>query len=325
MAKSIEDQVLDRKTKEQIRQELLEVVNTKVKDELVETIANDVRESFDDEYKTEIKKEIEQELMIDIKEDLRKEQAKISRRKSFKIFRLYIYMLVLIAIICYLVYLLYNNGGLDILDKYKIVKQDATTTTTTKALVVKDFNYYYSNYGHLIDKINITNYDLLKGNYNIMSVEVEDRLGMAYKNLSDDNINVEGMIYTFTDEVLKNSYKELFGSDDGYESRNFIVDNISYAFQDSTSSYIAIPTSVATEEIKNIITDIKEENNKLIFTCKVALVKNFNEVYNINDLETSIGTITNESELTNFNEALSNVKYTFTIINGIYYITDINV
>ena len=47
MAKSIEDQVLDRKTKEQIRQELLDVVNSKIKNEIVETVANDVIETFD--------------------------------------------------------------------------------------------------------------------------------------------------------------------------------------------------------------------------------------------------------------------------------------
>ena len=99
MAKSIEDQVLDKKTKEQIRQELLEVINTKVKDQLVETVANDVKETFDAEKKEEIKEEISQELIIDIKEEINKEQKKLTRKKSFQVFRLKFLILLLIAVI----------------------------------------------------------------------------------------------------------------------------------------------------------------------------------------------------------------------------------
>ena len=124
MAKKIEDQVLDRKTKEQIRQELLDVINTTYKDEIVQDVANDVRATFDNEYKQEIKEEIETEIVDEIKDDIRKEQSKLSRKKSFKIFRLYIYILLLIAVIGYLVYQLYINGGLALLEDYQIVKKE---------------------------------------------------------------------------------------------------------------------------------------------------------------------------------------------------------
>lgn len=323
MAKSVEEQVLDKRTKEEIRQQLLEVVNTKVKDEIVEIVAQDVRNTFDEETKEEIKKEISDELVIDIKEEINKEQRKLTRRKSFKIFRLEVYILLLIAIVGFLVYKLYINGGLEFLNKYKIVPNNEVTTTTT-AVVNKDFNYYLNNYGYLVDTLKITNIELLKGNYNLDNVDVTDKLAMAYLSVSDENIIKEGIIYTLTEENLTNAYKSIFGTLDTYKANNFSVNGMSYAYQESTKSYIAVVTGNVSNGNTLVydISQITEVGGNLVFTTTVGLVKD-NKLYNIFDLVNPVEDYT-EIGIKNSLDKYSKVEFTFKNIEGKYYISNIS-
>lgn len=322
MAKKIEDQILDKKTKEEIKTELLEVINTKVKDEIVDSVVNDVKEAFDEEYKKEIREDISRDLIIEIKDDIRKEQNKLTRKKSFKIFRLYIYILVLLAVIGYLVYLLYNNGGLDILNKYKIVKNDETTVTTTTA-PVKDSAYYISNYGSLIDNVKVSNLELLKGNYAVTNIDITDKLAMVYNNLKDEDIKKEGIIYTITDEAMSNGYKSLFGSSSLYKGSNFTVNGYSYAYQESTKTYIAVVGSNNTDStIYNRIINATESNGLLKFTCYVGLVKN-NQIYNVFNVNQVLGTYESDASIDQYKDSLSIVEYSFKEEKGNYYLYSI--
>lgn len=323
MAKSVEDQVLDKKTKEQIRQELLEVINTKVKDEIVETVANDVRISFNEEKKDEIKEEISRELVIDIKEEINKEQKKITRRKSFKIFRLQVYILALIAIVVFLVYKLYMAGGLDILKKYQIVENNKDVATTTVSTVNKDLTYYINNFGYLVDSVYVTNLELLKGNYSVDNIDITDKLGMVYNTLSEDKILKEGIIYTITEQTMKNAYIGVFGNDNGYKGTNFTANGISYAYQESTTSYLAIVTSEVKKqyEFNNTIMEVKESGDTLVFTTKVGIIKD-NQLYNVFNMNESLG-IMDEIKDTDYQKDLSSVDYTFKKINDKYYLTNI--
>lgn len=319
MAKSIEDQVLDKKTKEQIRQELLEVINTKVKDEIVEVVANDVRETFDEEKKNEIKNEISNELIIDIKDEINKEQKKLNRKKSFKIFRLHVYILMLIAIVCYLVYLLYINGGLDIINKYEDIIRDRYHTTTT-VHVETDKATLINNYKYLVDGLYITNLELLKSDYLISNVDVTDKLAMVYNTLADTDITKEGIIYTITGDVMKNAYIKVFGSEDGYKGNNFSVNNISFAYQESTNLFIAVLTGVVYEPNKlyHDIIDVEQTKDSIIFTARVGLEKE-DGIYNVFNLNESLGS---KEEVKS--DDLSLVEYTFKKIGDNYHIYKIS-
>ena len=322
MAKSIEDQVLDKKTKEQIRQELLEVINTKVKDQLVETVANDVKETFDAEKKEEIKEEISQELIIDIKEEINKEQKKLTRKKSFQVFRLKFLILLLIAVIVFLVYRLYLLGGIDLLNKVNIPGIEQVTTTTQ--VVNKDFDYYLEKYGYLVNSFNVTNLELLKGTYNISDVDITDKLAMVYNSLGETDIVKEGIIYSVSNDVMKNSYIKLFGSEEGYRTSNFYVNGISYAYQESTTSYLAIVTGTITKanEFLYEIESIKEDGTNIVITTKVGLVKD-EELYNVFDVNNSLGKVS-ELKKSDYLDKLSVVEYTFKKINNKYYINSIS-
>lgn len=321
MAKKIEDQILDKKTKEEIKQEILEVVNTRVKDEIVTSVVNDVKEAFDEEYKKEIREDISRDLIIEIKDDIRKEQNKLTRKKSFKIFRLYIYILALIAVICYLVYLLYNNGGLDILNKYKIVKNEVTTTTTTAP--IKDSGYYISNYGHLVDSFYVSNLELLKGSYNVSNIDIADKLAMVYPKIAEEEIKKEGIIYSVDSETLKKNYNAVFGENGGYRGANFNSNGLNYAYQESTKTYIAIENNSNNNmSVKNVIINASSDGDILKFTCYVALIKN-NNIYNVFNVNEALGIYENDASVSQYKDSLSLVEYTFKKEKDNYYLYSI--
>lgn len=324
MAKKIEDQILDKKTKEEIRNDLLEVINTKVKDEIVTSVVNDVKEAFDDEYKKEIREDISRDLIIDIKEDIRKEQNRLTRKKSFKIFRLYIYILALLALVGYLVYLLYNNGGLDILNKYKIVKNNGEETTiTTTTAVTKDSVYYVSNYGYLVDLFYISNLELLKGSYNISNIDIADKLAMIYPKIAEEDIKKEGIIYSISEEVIKKNYISVFGENGGYRGANFNSNGLNYAYQESTKTYIAIDNNKTSDMlVKNIVISGAYENGLLKFTCYVALVKD-NQIYNIFNVNESLGVYETDASIEQYKDSLSLVEYSFKEEKDNYYLYSI--
>lgn len=321
MAKKIEDQILDKKTKEEIKTELLEVINTKVKDEIVTSVVNDVKEAFDEEYKKEIREDISRDLIIEIKDDIRKEQNKLTRKKSFKIFRLYIYILALLALVGYLVYLLYNNGGLDILNKYKIVKNDETTVTTTAP--AKDNAYYISNYGYLVDSFYISNLELLKGSYTIDNIDIADKIAMIYPKIAEENIKKEGIIYSLEEEIIKKNYINVFGENGGYRGANFNSNGLNYAYQESTKTYIAIDNNKTSDMlVKNIVISGAYENGLLKFTCYVALVKD-NQIYNIFNVNESLGVYETDASIEQYKDSLSLVEYSFKEEKDNYYLYSI--
>jgi hypothetical protein len=159
------DEVLDKKVRARLKEDVLNEINSTVKDELVENVVSDVKSTFNSNYKNEIKEEIKKDIVDDIQVSIKKDQAKLSRRKSFKIFRLNIYIILLIVCSCALVYRLYETGNIDI--NLCSNQTSETTTTSTTTTVVHDLDYLKNKYAYLLNNINITNYDLLKGSYNI--------------------------------------------------------------------------------------------------------------------------------------------------------------
>ena len=128
---------LTKKEKENIRKGVLEEINDEVRSSLCENVLNDVNERINEEYKENLKETISSEIINDIKENIKEDEKKMSRRKNFKIVRLYIYILLLMAGSIFLIYKLYVTGNLDVVKDIKI----STTTTTTTTALVKDLKW----------------------------------------------------------------------------------------------------------------------------------------------------------------------------------------
>lgn len=318
MAKQ-EEKVLDKKTKENLKKEILGEINTDVKKEIVETFVEDVKKEIDNEYKEEIKRQISDEVIEDVKANIRREQNKLNRRKTFKIIRLNIYLIVLFIFSIFLIYRLYKTDNLSILKK-----NTTTTTTLTTSAVVKDLNWYINNYGYLINNLKFTNFELLRGNYNIKEIPVKDKLAMVYKNIPSDAIHIEGIIYTIDEESMINGYKELFGSIDDYMGTDFDVDALNFAYSASNKQYLSVAKKNDNVEfVVNKIVDIKESNDQLMIDSYVGIVKN-DKLYSVLDLDNEIADYRSGSDLTMYKESLTVIQYSFKKIEGKYYIDSIS-
>ncbi|MDE6141098.1 MAG: hypothetical protein K2G03_00705 [Bacilli bacterium] len=314
-----EDKVLDKKTKENLKKEILSEINTDVKKEIVETFVEDVKKEIDNDYKEEIKRQISDEVIEDVKANIKREQGKLNRRKTFKIIRLNIYLIVLLAFSLFLIYRLYKTDNLAILKK-----NTTTTTTSTTTAVIKDLNWYINNYGYLINNLHFTNFELLKGNYNIKEIPVSDKLAMVYKTLGTNVISVEGTIYTINEEDIINAYKELFGSVDDYVGTDFTVDSLNFAYSVSSKKYISVAKrSEKVEYVVNKIIDIKENNDILTIDAYVGVVKE-DKLYCLLDLENEIADYRSGSDLTVYRDSLTQIQYKFKKIDGKYYIDAIS-
>lgn len=314
-----EDKVLDKKTKENLKKEILNEINTDVKKEIVETFVEDVKNSIDSEYKEKIKRQISDEVIEDVKTNIKREQNKLNRRKTFKIIRLNIYLIVLFAFSLFLIYRLYKTDNLAILKK-----NTTTTTTQTTTTVIKDLNWYINNYGYLINNLHFTNFELLKGNYNIKEIPAADKLAMVYKTLGTNVISVEGTIYTIDEEHIINAYQELFGSIDDYVGTDFTVDSLNFAYSVSGKKYISVAKkNEKIEFVVNKIMDIKENNDTLTIDAYVGVVKD-DKLYSILDLDNELAEYRSGSDLTVYRESLTQIQYKFKKIDGKYYIDAIS-
>lgn len=325
---SKKDEVFDKKTKEQYRDEILKEINEKYRPQIVQDIVSDVKKSFDTEYKDQIKNEIKEDIKEDIKKDIQKEQKRLSRSKSFKIFRLYIYLFAVIACAIFLIYRLYETDNLDVInDRYTTTTsgEEVTTiveTTTTTTELVKDLAYYENEYGYLLNKVNITNYELLKGTYEVASISLSDRLAMAYLNLNEEDIIVEDTIYTVASETLSNAYTDLFGINVEYQTSSFTVNGLNYVYQASRNAYMAIGTeNQDTPAASNYIVNINEGENTIVFETKAYVEKN-GGIYNINYLSYRLMSSEN-ADISKIVNRLTTINYTFTLENDNYVLTSI--
>lgn len=324
-----QESVLSPKEQEQLKKEALKVLHDEIKGELVsevvsevkkelDTVVKDVEESINVEFKSELVEKVSSELEEEIKNNIRKEQAKLSRKKSWKIFRLDIYILVLLAFAGFLIYKLYNAGELEyIKDKVNNVLETTTTTKVTTTVKTKDM--LINEYKYLVMDLNIDQIDLLINEVNVDDISDAYKLAIAYHNIKDEDIHKEGIIYQIKVETMEEATKKIFAKE--VKPTSFTVDGINYAYSESQKIYLAI----VNEDIINNMTIGKEvydvlENEKeiKIYAYVGAIIDN--NVYNLKDLNTIIGNTTSNLE---YKEKLSQIEYTFVKDGDNYYLTSI--
>lgn len=306
---------IDKKTKEELTQQILEEINTTVKDDIVNEVVLDIKKSIDTEYKNSIKNEIRDELTTDIKKSIQKEEKKLSRSKSFKIFRLYIYLLVVIGCALYMIYRLYVTDNLGVINEK--LSQGAGKNTTKTTIVekttteeIKDLNYYMERYATLLDNIKISNMDLVKGTNTVDSMGIQDKLSLSYA-LLDEEIMVDGTIYTINEDSIQNAYKTIFGSLDGYEASAFTVRGLNFAYSSNTSTYLAVGTlDDSISYVNNHIININEEDNEVVIEAKAYIIKD-NYIYNATNTNYRLVKVTDDLDISKIQNRLSTIEYRF--------------
>lgn len=305
---------IPKKIKEEMTLEIIDELNSTIKEDITESVVNDIKKSFDQEYKDTIKNDIKDEIIVDIKKDISKEQKKLTRSKSFKIFRLYIYLIIVVAALVYLLFRLYETDNLTVINE-KYTKATNTnkvteTITTTTTELVKDAEYYIKNYGYLMDKIKISNVELVKGNTLVATMSISDKLALAYANIDASKLVVDGIIHTLDEEYIKNSYEELFGNLDDYTQSNFTVNELNYAYSSSNNSYMAIGEEKENGYVSNLLVNGYEENGVIVLEAKAYIIRN-DSIYNPGNMNYRIASFTEGMDISRLQNRLLSVEYRF--------------
>ena len=190
MAKT--EEVVDKKTVEKYRKELLEEFDKNYKEDLVkqisEEVTKEVNAKFDREQRLKIIDDVTTDVKDEIKNQVYKEERKLTRIKSFKIFRLSLYILILLAAVGYVAYRLYKT------DSFELLKFDYEPKKELPAPKIGEDNQpskepengntenkvdYKELYGDMINSFKIYDYSVYKKGAKVNDLTNVQKLQMA--------------------------------------------------------------------------------------------------------------------------------------------------
>lgn len=305
-------------------EELKMNIYNEIHDDLVKDIKDDLDSQFGVTYRNDLKESVTKEIIDDIKEKVNKDELKLSRRKSFKIFRLYIYMILLFILCLYLIFILYTGKKLPFnLSNIKLDNQTTTTvvTTTTTTTTTRSQAWLNENYGYLLKDLNITKLNYYTNGLVVSNLDNETKLSFAFDQMDQSKVVSEDIIHKLSSDDLEEVYAKLYGNEVPYEPIKFNGANLTFAYSESSKEYIALG------ELKNTslgvirkVKNINQTSDAIVFTVVVGYLKD-NQLYNINDLTNSLGTY--EDNIDNYINSLSSVKVVFKCNDNNYYFDSI--
>ena len=316
-------EVLDKKSLEKYRKEIKEDFEKNYKETLVKDLSDQVQKEVAQRFDRELKDQIVEEVTVDIKDEIKnqifKEEKKLGRSKSFKIFRLSVYILVLLAIVGYVAYRLYVTDNID------VVRYDYVPTTTEKAVTntidpegkTEPQIDYKALYGNLLDNLKIYDYSLYRTDTKVEDLTMVQKLQMAYSTLTDSEVEVDGSIVTIKSATLRSAYIKLFGTDD-YEPTSFNIYNLSFVYSTNKNEFIAIVTNQNTEDVAYEVYDAGLDGEYIYVKAYAAKLTN-GKVYNLRNGRI-IGNATNK--LSDYGNRLSTITVRFNKDKNFYSITN---
>lgn len=317
-----EEKVLTNKEKEMFKKAALLELNEDIKADLVESVVTDVKkeldkvvkdveENIDIEFKDNLKTKIADEITDDITEQIKADEARMMKRKNWKIFRKDLVIILLTVCLLFMLYLLYIDGDTTkVKNKIKSWLGYSTTTAVVNKEEEKDNELVIKKYAFLMDNIKIGDFSILNKTNNIDKVDMNVKIAMAYLLLDESAISVDGVLYQVSSDDLEATYKTIFK--DSYRPMNFSIDNIDYVYSSRTNMYVAIVSNYEKSfRVTNNITNVTEDNNLITVTCSAYLSLG-DEVYSIDNLAESGIDIT-----------LKQISYVFEKVENNYYLTRI--
>ena len=305
--------------KKRIKEDLIVEIEADIKEDLVKKVSDDVFSLYTLSEKDRIKNELTNEIKEDVKKRVIKDEALLSRKKSLKIFRMSVYIIVLLVAIGYGIYRLYKTDSLMLLNKDYVPTTKETTTNIPETTTVraKTLTELKEKYAYLMDRVYVSDINILLGNKTVAELEPAQRLTIAYNALNASDITRDGKFYSVSNETLKNTYESLFGTNASYVTGDFSVNNINYTYLNRQDSFIAISEEEDSNKyIQSEIIGIEEDDDYVTIKEVVGYVKD-NQLYALNSLDTPIVTGYSSSVL-DYKDSLTTVEYTFNRINGSY-------
>lgn len=339
MAKKLIDNELE-KNKEQITREIIEDVKKELND-VKKNLKDDIIKEIRFEANTTVKDDIKEQLIIDInneiKDNVRREQKNIIRSKNLKIFKKNIFILLLIGVIGYFGYCLWDARyfwfmkSKNVENILKKTDKEVIEEQPKEPEIIKDKEWYISNYGYLLDNMKLDlSYDnpniyyLYTGNFDKTNIKDTIKLNLLYKFI--ENKNETDYNYTIKEEDMINAYLKLFGSLDNYNPTSFTVGCMQFYYNGVEKIYTAYKfncDSTNSLQIKEEIKDMYEENDNIIIETVMGVFdKNNRYLFNYSNLYLSLSNDFDESKsVLDYEDKLNTYKYIFTKSNDNYYFT----
>lgn len=326
--------------KENIRDEIINDVKKELSD-AKKNIKDDIIKEIRFEANTVVKDDIKEQLVIDvkneIKDNIRKEQRLIIRHKNFKLFKKNILILLLLGVAGYFGYCLWDIRYFDfmkdkntkiVVEKSETIEELSEPEEPEEEIIIKDKNWYISNYGYLLDnmKLNLSmdNYNiyyLYTGDYNITTMKDTIKLNLAYKFV--DNKNETDYSYTITEDDMKNAYVKVFGTLDNYNPSSFTVGCMQFYYNGYDQIYTAYKFECEDYNqlhIKEEIKDMYEENDKIIIETVMGVYSDSKYLFKYDNLYNAVVVDFDDSKsVMEYEDKLNTYKYTFKKIDDNYY------
>lgn len=337
MAKKLIDNELE-KNKEQITREIIEDVKKELND-VKKNLKDDIIKEIRFEANTTVKDDIKEQLIIDInneiKDNVRREQKNIIRSKNLKIFKKNIFILLLIGVIGYFGYCLWDARyfwfmkSKNVENILKKTDKEVIEEQPKEPEIIKDKEWYISNYGYLLDNMKLDlSYDnpniyyLYTGNFDKTNIKDTIKLNLLYKFI--ENKNETDYNYTIKEEDMINAYLKLFGSLDNYNPTSFTVGCMQFYYNNVEAIYTAYKFNCDSSNpliIKEEIKDMYEDNGKLVIETVMGVVnQNNNYLFNYSNLYSAVVTdFDGNKSVLDYEDKLNTYKYIFNSNDGNYY------
>ena len=266
------------------------VVETEKKEFDIETFKKEIDEYLEvqqDNIMKDVSNKVNEQIETSVNKRMKEEEKKLIKGKNVKIIKRDFFIIMLLILIGYFAYCLYDVDYFHIRTKIVEKEPDNSSDVDDKdnkdqdelnkpQEVVKDTLYYVSNYGYLLDylELNDTGFLQLFTNGTITN---DLKLKLAYKNLSEDKIIIDNGMITFKPDDLLLSLKKVFGEDVTLDNQMFTYNNLTFMYYNDT--YIGLNNTIENLGYTYQVIDAKEEGDALLFTVIVGRVLD-DQLYN---------------------------------------------
>ncbi len=299
---------------DEIKAEVKSDLDSMVRRGLHEEAHSVISEEFDEKHRTEFFNGLDGE----IKKRVIDQERALVRIKNWAIFRRDIIIILLLALSIFFAYYWVKDNYIT---KEEVQKIESVQKEEEEK-VVKDDNYYLTNYSYLFNYVKTTynnnmTYYLYSSNFAVSDIRNDVKLNMAFNNVSSDQLITTESGLEVKADVIDSAMKTIFGNID-YTKANFVVGCNYFIYHSESDSYISTnitcndSTTVKKEEILKISED--EKNETITVETVLGIYDRVsNSLYKYNEWYTPVLENINESELDIKAEKdkLTSYKYTF--------------
>ncbi len=333
---------ISRKEEENIKKDVVHVIKNKVIEEVNKEIKISILENTK-KYKEDLKEELLEDVNNEVEEFMKKEEKRILKGKNISIFKRDIVIVLFLGIILYFGYCLFDVKYFNFMKSEceksgtcsvpeNINQSDGESKEQTPE-VVKDKNWYITNYGYLMENIklslnadNVSAYYLYSKDRRVSEMKSSVLLNIAYKNVNAKNIKTNSVNITIEGKDLKDAFLKVFGSMANYKPDDFAYNCLQFKYNQDKDKYTAdnkkCPTS--SNKIIETIDDMYEEGDVLYILTNATL---FNEVensfYTFDNLYEPEVSGVNENDLNANARRLNRYQYQFKKMEDNYYLDSI--